>query len=102
MLEARDEQGLVDAPAPCSSSDLQAVVGAPPLELPVERREALLGNFSRVGALDVDLSARSKLLGRQLRGAPAHAGRDVAPRDPQLAPIAVNAADDDVRVRMAR
>ena len=28
--------------------------------------------------------------------------RDVAPVDPQLAPIAVDAADDDVRVRVAR
>ncbi len=43
-----------------------------------------------------------ELVGRQLLGAPAHARRDVAPVDPKLAPIAVDAADDDVHVRVAR
>jgi hypothetical protein len=72
------------------------------LSLPVERRVALLGHLSRVGALHVDLLARSQLLGREFLGTPAKAGRDVAPIDPQLAPVAVDAANDDVRVRVAR
>ena len=102
MLEPRDEQGLVDAPAPCPRADLHEVVLAAALELPIQRRKPLLGDLALLRAPDIPLRPRPELLGRQLLRAPAHAGRDVGPVNPHLAAIAIDAADDDVRVRVAR
>ena len=80
---------------------LHEVVGPAALELPVERRKPLLGDLALLRPPHIPFRPRSELLGRQLLGAPAHAGRDVAPVNPQLPPVAVDAADDDVRVRVA-
>ena len=101
MLEARNEQGLVDAPARCARAGLHEAVGPAALELPVERRKPLLGDLALLRPPHIPFRPRSELLGRQLLGAPAHAARDVAPVNPQLAPVAVDAANDDVRVRVA-
>ena len=76
------------------------MVGAAALELAVERREPLLGDLPLLRAPHVAFRTRPELLGRKLLGAPAQAGRDVAPVDPKLPPVAVDAADDDVRVRV--
>jgi len=70
------------------------------LKRAVERCEALLSDFLGVRAADVELLSRAELLGRDLLGAPAQAIRDVAAIEPDLAPVPVDAADDDVGVRV--
>ena len=62
---------------------------------------ARLRDLPLLRAAHIDLRTRPELLGRQLLGTPAHARRDVAAVDPQLAALAVDAADDDVRVGVA-
>ena len=75
---------------------------AEPLELAIEGGEPLLGDLTGVRSPDLELVARPKLLRRNLLRPPAHAAGDVASIEPQLVAVAVDAADDDVRMRMAR
>ena len=82
--------------------DLHAVVGATPLKLLVQGRKPLLGDLALLRPPHVPFRPMPELVGRQLLGAPAHAGRNVAAVDPKLAPIAVDATDDDVHVGVAR
>ena len=81
---------------------LQPAVLREPLELAVEGGEPLLGDLAGVRAPDLELVARPELLRRDLLRPPAHAAGDVASIEPQLLAVAVDAADDDVRMRVAR
>ena len=57
-------------------------------------------DFALAGPLDVPLEPRPQALGRQLLGAPPEAPGDVGAVHPQLPPLATDAADDDVRMRV--
>jgi hypothetical protein len=98
VLEPGDERGLVDQPALAFGPHVDPVVLHAALDLPVERREPLLGDLLCVGAADVDLKARAQLLGRDFLRPPAQAVRDVATIQPDLPAAAVHTSDDDVSV----
>jgi hypothetical protein len=59
-------------------------------------------DLARTRALEVELGAGSKVEGGQLLGAGAHAVGDVLAIETDREAVAVDAADDDVRVRVVR
>ena len=65
MLEARDEQGLVDAPPRCARAGLHEAVGrGAALELPVEGRKPLLGDLALLRPPHISLRPLPELVGR--------------------------------------
>ena len=102
VLETGNERGRVDEPRSGSRVDRDLAPLGPPLQLAVERGEPVLGDLLGVGALDVDGKAGPKLLGGQLLRAPPQALRDVRAIEADLAPLAIDAAHDQMRVRVAR
>ena len=100
VFEPRDQGRVLDPPGPPPRPDLDPVVDRPPLELAIERREPLLSDLPGVGASDVEIVARSELLGRDLLRDPAQAVRDEPAVESELAAAAVDAPEDDVRVGM--
>ncbi len=102
VLKTANKQGLVDCGFGAEPSHPNAVTVDAPCELAVERREPVLGELLAERPADGELVAGPELLGCDLPGAPAHAARDVRAVQAHLAPIAVDAADDDVRVGMIR
>ena len=100
--EAGDERRRVDRSRPGPGVDRDLVVLEPPLELAVERGEPVQGDLPVLRALDVDREAGPELLGGQLLRAPPKALRDVPPVETDVAPLAIDAADDEVRVRVPR
>ena len=66
MLEACDEQGLVDAPARCARAALHDVVDPAALKLPVDRRKPLLGDLALLRAAHIPFRPRPEFLGGQL------------------------------------
>ena len=87
-------------PGPLPRPDLDAVVDRAPLQLAIERREALLGDLPRIGPLDIEVMPWPELLGRDLLRGPAQAVRDVPAVEPELATASVDAPDHEVRVGM--
>jgi hypothetical protein len=67
---------------------------------PVDRRQALLRYLLGELPLDVEFIPRSKLEGSQLLSANTESLGDVAAIDPDLGATTVDAADDDVNVRV--
>src|ERR1019366_6622903 len=102
VLETGHERGRVDESRSGSRVDRDLAPFRAPLELAVERGEPVLGDLLGVRALDVDAKAGPKLLGGQLLRAPPQALRDVRAIEANLAPLAIDAAHDHMRVRVGR
>ena len=102
MFESGAQGRWIYARARLRRPQLQPAVLGEPLEFAIEGGEPLLGDLPGVRSPDLELVARPKLLRRDLLRPPAHPAGDVASIEPQLLAVAVDAADHDVRMRMAR
>jgi len=71
-------------------------------DVAVERREAVLKDLAGTCALEIELRAGAEVQGGQLLGAGAHAVGDVLAVETDREAVAVDPADDDVRVRVVR
>jgi hypothetical protein len=71
-------------------------------DVAVEGREAVLMHLAGTRALEIEQRARAEVQGGQLLGAGAHAVGDVLAVETDREAVAVDPADDDVRVRIVR
>jgi hypothetical protein len=71
VLEPRDQGRVVDPPGPLPRPDFDAVVDRAPLQLAIERGEALLGDLPGIRPLDIEVMPWPELLGRDLLRGPA-------------------------------
>src|SRR6516225_8477295 len=99
MLEASNERRRVGTPR-LERAHVHPAAACPPINLPIERREPVLCDLMGASALDVEVTARTELLGSKLLGAAPHPVGDVRTVQAELAPLSVDAADHEMRVRV--